>query len=650
MKSIISYNRDYLDVININYPIADQKFFLTFDTAIQRASQSRYEAIVICGQFPRVLSPSMLLEDEKLFELSRGWTQQLRKLEMSVSKKPLVVIASGDLTDVGIELFLAGCHRIWIADTDNKLSFPAIKNFGIFPAHGTLQRLSRLLGIEQALQLLLVGGSKGLSPIDSQQLGITHYLATDEQDSWQKCRELLASKSEHCQPWDRSGFQWPRHPSSIEISKTWMVTPSMVFKKTHGHYPVFDIIASCIYEGSRLDFDSAIANDQSWWRYALKLPATRNILQVLAIDKQQLDRQAQTIDSEQPKQIGVIGAGMMGAGIAIISAVAGLRVMVHDNDKQCIQQLMARLKKFIDRRYDNQRQQEILARLEVVDDLEGFSDCQLVIEAVFEDRQLKKDIIERCDRIISSQAILASNTSTLPISSLAGYSRLPERVCGLHFFSPVERMPLVEIIRGQQSSVQTINSCLAYVAKVAKTPIVVNDGRGFYTSRVFMTYVSEGLTLLAAGHDPLAIERAGRLAGMPVAPLALIDEISLTLVAQIFRQTIADGEQIPEATRQVIDTMIDKSRSGRKYGQGFYDYPTKRLWSGLNQLFPTTNHSSLAILAEQLLKAQTDEALRCRQENIVTSDRDANVGSVLGWGFPAHLGGVITFAQQSVLI
>ena len=338
---------------------------------------------------------------------------------------------------------------------------------------------------------------------------------------------------------------------------------------------------------------------------------------------------------------------MMGAGIAVVSAVAGLRVIVHDNKKRSAQQLIARARKYIGRRYDDQQQQEIFARLEVVDDLEAFGDCQLVVEAVFEDRQLKKEIIERCDKIISDQAIFASNTSTLPITSLASYSCLPERVCGLHFFSPVEKMPLVEIIRAKQSSQRTIDSCLAYVAKVAKTPIVVNDGRGFYTSRVFMTYLSEGLTMLAEGHDPLVIERAGRLAGMPVAPLALIDEITLTLVAQIFRQTIADGGPVAEGVQRIIETMIANGRSGRKGGQGFYDYPIKRLWSGLKQLFPTTTQSSLPTLAERLLKVQTDEALRCRQENIVTSDRDADVGSVLGWGFPAHLGGVITFGQST---
>ena len=645
MNSFTTYNRDYLDVININYPIADQDFFSAFDTAVQRAIDSRYEAIVICGQFPCALSPTLLLEDERLFELSRGFAQRLRKLEMSFADKPLVIIASGDLIDIGVELFLAGCHRIWITETGNKLAFPAIKNLGIFPAHGTLQRLSRLLGIEQALQLL--AGGKGLSPQESQQSGLSHHLCPDDESGWKKCRELLASRSKQCQPWDRSGFQWPHPPSSIEISKTWMVTPAMIFKKTQGHYPVFDIIASCIYEGSRLDFDSAIANDQSWWRYALKLPATRNILRVLGIDKRQLDQQAQTVEAEELEQIGVIGAGMMGAGIAVVSAVAGLRVIVHDNQKRSAQQLIARARKYIGRRYDDQQQQEIFARLEVVDDLEAFNDCQLVVEAVFEDRQLKKEIIERCDKIISDQAIFASNTSTLPITSLASYSCLPERVCGLHFFSPVEKMPLVEIIRAKQSSQRTIDSCLAYVAKVAKTPIVVNDGRGFYTSRVFMTYLSEGLTMLAEGHDPLVIERAGRLAGMPVAPLALIDEITLTLVAQIFRQTIADGGPVAEGVQRMIETMIANGRSGRKGGQGFYDYPIKRLWSGIKQLFPTTTQSSLPTLAERLLKVQTDEALRCRQENIVTSDRDADVGSVLGWGFPAHLGGVITFGQST---
>ena len=649
MKNITYYKRDDTDVITIHYPIVDENFFLTFTKALQVAEYTHCRALVICGQLPQVLSPTMLLENEKLFELSQGWARQLRKLEMSFAKKPLVVIANGNLGDVGVELFLAGCYRIWIADADNRLAFPSIKNLGIFPAHGTLQRLARLLGVEQALQLLLAGGSKGLSPVDSQQLGISHHLATDEQSSWEKCQELLDDKPEQCQPWDQSGFQWPRHPSSIEISKTWMVTPAMIFKKTHGHYPVFDIIASCIYEGSRLDFDSAIANDQSWWRYALKLPATRNILRSLGVYKQQIDQQAQTIDCQAPKLIGVIGAGMMGAGIAAVSAVAGLRVMVYDNDKQRTQQLLARTEKFIARNYDSQQQQEIVARLELVDELEAFGDCQLVIEAVFEDRQLKKEIIERCDQILNAKAIIASNTSTLPITSLADYSRSPQRVCGLHFFSPVEKMPLVEIIRGQQTNDQTIDTCIAYVAQLAKTPIVVNDGRGFYTSRVFMTYLIEGVTMLAEGYDPLAIERAGRLAGMPVAPLALIDEISLTLVAQIFRQTVADGVQVADSARRVIDTMIDKGRSGRKDGQGFYDYQTakKPLWSGLKQLFATTNHSSLATLGERLLKAQTDEAQRCRQENIVTSDRDADVGSILGWGFPAHLGGVITSARIS---
>ena len=399
-----------------------------------------------------------------------------------------------------------------------------------------------------------------------------------------------------------------------------------------------------------LHIDSAINNDQEWWQRLLSLPATKNIVKVLGVEKGKLAAQARAQKTARPMQtIGVIGAGMMGAGIATVSALAGFKVVVKDTSLTKADAALDRARAYLERK--QLPSTDTLARITTTDEPAVLQNCDLVIEAIFENRDLKKTVIAEVEPFLHPEAVFASNTSTLPITSLATYATRPASFIGLHFFSPVEKMQLVEIIKGNKTSQDAIDFCFAYVSRLRKIPILVNDARSFYTSRVFMTYLIEGLTLVYEGQDPVLVEKAGRRAGMPVAPLALIDEISLELVQQIFTQTVKDGDEVSPAAQAVIVKMLaEHERAGKKTSKGFYDYShhKKMLWPGVRELFPRQKQLSLNEMSRRLLAVQTAEATRCLQEGIIRSAEDANVGSVLGWGFPAFLGGVLGSRQEVI--
>ena len=597
-------------------------------------------------KFPSLLSPALCLSSS-FVALSAQFAQDLRTLE--TLGKPIACALPQGAKGIGLEIALSCHYRFASSDKGGTYAFPEV-NFGLIPAHGGIQRLIRFIGIEQALPLLTTG--KSFTNEQALELGIIDACLANN-NLYTYCQQQLAASKTAKQAWDEAQFAWRGNaPDSLAVNRIWMITPAMVRQKTGGHYPAPDTICTCIYEGSRLGFAEAVANDQRRWQALLHKQATRNTLQV-AIDKSEIEIQARATAKQVEKisTVGVVGAGMMGAGIAIVSICAGYKVVVYDVSQGKIKSLRKRLDKHLtalQRRgvYQQEQVEVITDGLKTVSGWEEFAKCELVIEAVFEDRELKEKVYKELERVLPAQATIASNTSTLPITSLAKYTQRAQQFIGLHFFSPVERMQLVEIIKGKDTQQQTIDLCFAYVANLRKIPVLVEDGRSFYTSRVFMTYLLEGMILLQEGQAPQLIERAGKHAGMPVPPLALADEISLELIHSIFAQTIADGASVSPYAQKVVERMYKNGRLGRKAGKGFYEYHErdKTLWSGLQELFPSKTALTVEEMAERFLYVQVAEAARCMQDNIVHSVRDANVGSVLGWGFPAMYGGVLQYA------
>lgn len=648
MTTVNFTTSDDVGLISVDSPLFNATFVANFEQAVQEAVASGTRAVIITvtgKNYPAAFDVELLLSDD-VFSLSKRFARSLRMLEML--DRPLLATLSQDVKGLGLEILLAAHARVALPEV--RVDFPEI-NFGLFPAHGALQRLSRLVGIEAALMF---------RDTTAKQSGLCAAFVTTQDELLPRAKQLAIQLGENAhQPWDRREFKWPQaSPDDFAITKMWMATSAMIFKKTGGHYPVYDTIASCIYEGTRLDFDSAVANDLSHWQRLLRNAATRNIIKLQGIVRPQIMQRAMTKQTPAAQTVGVIGAGMMGSGIALVSALAGCRVIVLDRNTELANTAQRRAENYLQRQQERQKittaqAQEVLARLTCTTEDQSFAKCDLVIEAVFEDRAIKKEMIERIEPQLSDTAVFASNTSTLPITSLAAYSTRPQNFIGLHFFSPVEKMQLVEIIKGKETSQETIDFSFAYVAKLQKVPILVNDARSFYTSRVFMTYLCEGLALLREGQDAVMIEQAGRSAGMPVAPLALTDEISLSLVQQIFAQTQRDGAKVPAAAQEVISKMLEKhDRSGRKSGRGFYDYHDKgkQLWSGVRELFsPTTQPLAVATMAQRMLKVQAEEAQRCLDEGVVQNVDDANIGSVLGWGFPLFYGGVLQYHQDHVV-
>ena len=651
MRVNFTKTQNNVGIISIDSAFLDEKFVTALEQVVKEATASEVTAIVlsIAGKtYPAAYDVATLL-DASVLSHSERLTRTLRTLEMV--DRPLLAILPSNVQGLGLEIALAAHARVALPDI--KLGFPEV-NFGLLPPHGAMQRLARLVGIEPALLLLNSGRTT-----TAKASGLCTVCVDTAAELLPRAQALAVQLAEKArQPWDRKDFRWPQaSPDSFISTKMWMATAAMIFKKTGGHYPVYDTIARCVYEGTRLDFDSALANDQYHWQRLLRHPATRNIIKVQGVVRPQIMQQAATKKTTAINTVGVVGAGMMGAGIAVVSALVGCRVLVLDRNAELANAAQRRAERYLQQQQERQKitatqAQEVLARLTCTTAHESFADCDVVVEAVFEDRDTKQDIITRIEPLLREEAVFASNTSTLPITSLAAYSSRPQNFIGLHFFSPVEKMQLVEIIPGQQTASTTIDFSFAYVAKLQKVPILVNDARSFYTSRVFTTYLCEGMALLREGQDAAMIEQAGRRAGMPVAPLALTDEISLSLVQQIFAQTQRDGEEVPAAAQEVISTMLDKhDRSGRKNGRGFYDYHTKgkQLWSGVRQLFaPAAQPLTIEEMGKRLLDVQAVEAQRCLDEGVVQSADDANIGSILGWGFPLFYGGVLQYHHDKL--
>ena len=593
-----------------------------------------------------------------LFEESRKLSQLYRRIESG--GKPWVCALNGTAMGGGFELALACHHRIAADDARTRLGLPEIK-IGLFPGAGGTQRVARMLPPADALQFLLKGD----------QLKVDRAKALKLIDAVVAAAELIKTAKDWIKaggkakaPWDVEGFRLPGGPVYSKAGMMTFPAANAIYRReTYDNYPAARAILQVVYEGLQLPFDTALRVESRWFAKILRSPEAAAMIRSLFVSMQDLNKGARRPTGEPPtilKKIGIVGAGFMGAGIAQVSAGAGLQVMLIDRDQATADKGKAALHKALSDRVMRGRMKgaerdELLARITPSADYGALKDCELVIEAVYEDRKIKSDVIAKIQAIIGESAIFASNTSTLPITSLASEFKDPARFIGIHFFSPVDRMMLVEIILGKQTGSKPLAVALDYVRAIRKTPIVVNDSRGFYTSRVVGTYIREGHLMLTEGVPPAMIENVGRMAGMPVGPLSLNDEVAVDLAWKILLATEADlgVKAIDPRQKVLLREMVEKrGRFGRKNGKGFYDYPAngpKRLWPGLAEFQPkplAPEDVDIAELKLRLLGIQALETARCFEEKVLTDVREADVGSILGFGFAPFSGGTLSWIDM----
>jgi len=591
----------------------------------------------------------------QIYEFARSFSLQFRRLE--TCGKPFVAAINGTALGGGLELCLACHYRVAIDDPKAKLGLPEVQ-VGLLPGAGGTQRLPRMIGSEKALPLMAEGTH--LDPAKAHALGFIEELAADRDEMLAKARAWILETGDPVQPWDKKGFRFPGGAGASRpgTAQTFMVGTALVAQKTMHNYPAPIAILSCVYEGSIVPIDKGLEIESQYFVQLLTGPVARNMIRTLFLDKGAADklvRRPKGIEKTSVRKLGILGAGMMGAGIAYVSAFAGMEVVLLDTDQAGAEKGKGYSKGLLDKRVSRgkmaaEQAGQVLARILPTTryaDLEG---CDLVIEAVFEDRDIKRGVTQQTEAVIPVTAIFASNTSTLPITGLAEASKRPEQFIGIHFFSPVDKMPLVEIIVGEKTGETAIARALDYVQQIRKTPIVVNDSRGFYTSRVFGTYVKEGVAMLAEGVKPALIENAAKMAGMPVGPLAVSDEVTLDLSYKIMKQTRRDlGDEYREhpADAVIFKFHDELKRLGKRYGAGFYEYPEggkKRLWPGLAEVYPpAAEQPDVEQVKKRLLNIMALETARCIEEGVVTDPADADVGSIFGWGFPPWTGGTASY-------
>jgi 3-hydroxyacyl-CoA dehydrogenase / enoyl-CoA hydratase / 3-hydroxybutyryl-CoA epimerase len=592
---------------------------------------------------------------EEPFEGSMAMKRVLRQLELQ--GKPVVAAINGHALGGGLEIAL-GCHaRIVIDSPRLKLGQPEVK-LGLLPGGGGTVRIPRLVGIQQGLQILAEGND--IAPAKALAMGLITELAADRDDLMAKARAWIAANPKAKQPWDQPKFKIPGGDSrSPAVAQMLAIGPSIASAKSWGNYPAVTHIMSSVFEGGLMDVDRACEVESRYFAACVLSQASKNIINTMWYQLNAIKKGASRPAGVAPQKVaklGVLGAGMMGGGIAYVSAKAGIEVVLLDTTQELADKGKAYAQGILDKavkkgRSTAEKRDALLAKITAGTDFALLQGCDLVIEAVFEDRAVKADVTKRAEAQLADTAVFASNTSTLPITGLAQASVRPAHFIGLHFFSPVDKMPLVEIIVGQDTSDETLARGFDYVQQIGKTPIVVNDSRGFYTSRVFGTYVMEGIAMLKEGVHPRSIEVAGLQAGMPMPPLALQDEVSLSLGLHVAEQTrkdlAAEGKPYTEHPGMaVVRQLCEIGRIGKKAGKGFYDWSDggKQLWPELTQLFPVAAQQPLQRdLIDRLMFAQANEAARCLDEGVLRSVADGNIGSIFGWGFAPFQGGALQF-------
>lgn len=590
-----------------------------------------------------------------LFDNAGYMTGLFRKLE--TSGKPWVSAINGTCMGGAFELSLA-CHGRVAADSDKvKMALPEVK-IGIFPGAGGTQRVPRLTDQQQALQMLTSGQT--LSPQKAKSMGLIHEIAEPAR-LVDTAKAMIRNGLKPVAPWDEKGFKLPGGPIySVAGANLWPPAIAILRRETYGNYPAAAAILKCVYEGLLVPFDTGLRIEQRYFTEIMQTKEAAAMIRSLFVSLQELNKGARrpaAVPETRFKKIGILGAGFMGAGIAYVTAKAGIPVVLLDRDMESAAKGKAHSDSLASDQVKKGRakpeeKDKLLSLITPTADYADLAGCDLVVEAVFEDSAVKKSATEQAEAVLKPSAIFASNTSTIPISSLAKNSARPKNFIGIHFFSPVDKMMLVEIILGKKTGDKALATAIDFVRAIKKTPIVVNDTRGFYVNRCVLRYMSEAYKMLIEGVPAPMIENAAKAAGMPVGPLALTDETAIDLAQKIMKQTMRDlgDKAVDQKQMALINTLVDThGRFGRKNGKGFYDYPAKpakkKLWPGLKDLYPQLAPEKVDYeeLQQRLLVTIALEAARVMEEGIVTDPREADVGSILAFGFAPYTGGALSY-------
>ncbi len=685
--STLHLERDPQQVVTLTFDRVDAKanvidalFVEDFERAIAELHEQTPRGVILRStkkSFFAGADIDMIFEvqrggERQLFELVERLKSNLRRLEtMGV---PVVACLEGAALGGGWEIALSAHHRIALNSASVKIGLPEV-NLGLLPGGGGVARTVRLFGLQAALPLLTEG--KRYSAKEALENHLIHELVSSPEEVLFKAREWIEANPSSQQPWDYRGYRLPGGGAhSPKLASLLAIAPAMLREKTGGAYPAPEKILSAMVEGALVDFETACRIESRYFIELVCHPISKNMIRAFWYHLNEVNAGGSRPVGPSLSRfthIGVIGAGMMGAGIAYVAAKSGIKVTLKDLDLDRAERGKDYSRRLVQKsikrgQLTDEGGEQLLSLIHPSADVEALKESEVVIEAVFEDRSLKAMITAEFEESLAtgdgvSPPLLASNTSTLPITGLAAASNRPERFIGLHFFSPVDKMKLVEIICGEETDEQSLAEAYDLVRQLGKTPIVVNDHRGFFTSRVFATYTQEGMSMLAEGVPPSMIERAAALAGFPVGPLAVSDEVSLSLMAKIRKQTTldlaAEGQEAPaHPAHSVIDRMLELERPGRAGGGGFYDYPDqggKRLWLGLSHHFPVSENLddptplSVDEVKDRLLYIMAIETARCLEEGVLRSIRDANIGSILGIGFPAWTGGALQFINYTGL-
>jgi 3-hydroxyacyl-CoA dehydrogenase/enoyl-CoA hydratase/3-hydroxybutyryl-CoA epimerase len=575
--------------------------------------------------------------------------------------KPVVACLNGAALGGGWEVALAAHHRVAVDNPKIQFGLPEI-TLGLMPGAGGITKMTRLLGLAGAQPYILE--SRLFSPREALQLGLVHGLVPDAAALRAEALAWIAANPKAQQPWDARDYRMPGGtPANPKIAGMLSVAPAALRQKTRGLYPAPEAALASMAEGALVDFDTALRIETRYLARLMVSPVAKNMINAFFFNLNAIKAGQSRPHWEgryRPQKVGILGAGMMGAGIAHAQASRGVQTVLKDVSLDQAEAGKAYSRKLTQARVEKgrmsaQEQSELLARITPTESMKDLQGCELIIEAVFENRELKARVTREAEPLLAPGGFFASNTSTLPISGLAKASASPEKFIGIHFFSPVDKMKLVEIIRGKATDDETVARAYDYVQAIGKIPIVVNDARGFFTSRVFGTFVMEGAAMVGEGIPAAVVEQAGLQAGMPVGPLAVLDETALSLSVHVLDQTRADfradGETyIATPGELLVERMVKEfDRNGRAAGGGFYEYPQEKgarkfLWPRLKDLFEQPGAAwELQELKDRLLYRQAVETARCLAQGVLTSVHDANIGSIFGIGFPGWTGGAMQF-------
>ncbi|MGQ4485157.1 3-hydroxyacyl-CoA dehydrogenase NAD-binding domain-containing protein [Streptomyces sp. SAS_281] len=606
------------------------------------------------------------------FDTGTAIKNSLRRIE--TLGKPVVAAINGAALGGGYEIALAAHHRIALDAPGSRIGLPEV-TLGLLPAGGGVTRTVRLMGIADALLKVLLQGTQ-YTPRRAQENGLVHEVAATPEEMLDKARAFIDAHPESQQPWDVKGYKIPGGtPSHPKFAANLPAFPSNLKKQIAGApMPAPRNILAAAVEGSQVDFETALTIEARYFTELVTGQVSKNMIQAFFFDLQAVNSGASRpkgVEERQVRKVAVLGAGMMGAGIAYSCAKAGIDVVLKDVSAEAAAKGKAYSEKLLDKalsrgRTTEAKRDELLARITPTAEAADLAGCDAVIEAVFEDTALKHKVFQEIQDVVEPDALLCSNTSTLPITALAeGVSR-PADFIGLHFFSPVDKMPLVEIIKGEKTGDEALARAFDLVRRIRKTPIVVNDSRGFFTSRVIGQFINEGVAMVGEGVEPASVEQAAAQAGYPAKVLSLMDELTLTLPRKIRNETRkaveeAGGTWPGHPADEVIDRMVDEfGRPGRSGGAGFYEYDESgrrtRLWPGLREHFGGSGgrspggHStrpgtdiSFTDMQERMLFSEALDSVRCLEENVLITVADANIGSIMGIGFPPWTGGVLQY-------